>query len=144
MSKSVEGAMFLGTASPSSATRFGSDDVDTFGNRPELKLIVGGLAAPSPLRRVRRRTLRLIRMALLVWIGLLVAVLVFTSLTGTSIPRSGSQTYVVRPGDTLWSIATSHSGGGDPRILVAQLERELSGSTSIYVGERLSIPSSKG
>ena len=50
------------------------------------------------------------------------------------------QTYVVRPADTLWSIATSHYGG-DPRGAVWRLERQnhLHGTT-LVPGQRLILP----
>jgi LysM repeat protein len=58
-------------------------------------------------------------------------------------PSSGSQagqTYVVRPHDTLWSIAVARYGG-DPREGVWKLQRRnhLSGSI-IRVGQRLVVP----
>jgi LysM repeat protein len=51
------------------------------------------------------------------------------------------QTYVVRPGDTLWSIATAHYAG-DPREGVWKIEGENGlHSATIQAGERLVIPS---
>jgi hypothetical protein len=47
--------------------------------------------------------------------------------------------YVVRPGDTLWSIAQRLDPGGDPRSLVAQLEDELNGAT-LVAGEQIQVP----
>ncbi len=47
--------------------------------------------------------------------------------------------YVVQPGDTLWSIATRFDRGGDPRALVAQLAAQT-GSEAVYPGERLRLP----
>jgi LysM repeat protein len=63
---------------------------------------------------------------------------------GTYARPSGSagkpQAYVVRPADTLWSIASSHYGG-DPRAAVWRLERRnhLSGTT-LVPGQRLVLP----
>ncbi|HXY84451.1 MAG TPA: LysM peptidoglycan-binding domain-containing protein [Gaiellaceae bacterium] len=50
------------------------------------------------------------------------------------------QVYVVKPADTLWSIASSHYAG-DPRASVWKLERRnrLVGTT-IVPGERLVLP----
>ncbi len=50
------------------------------------------------------------------------------------------QRYVVKPYDTLWSIATSHYAG-DPREAVWKIERrnDLSGST-ITPGQVLRLP----
>lgn len=47
---------------------------------------------------------------------------------------------VVEPGDTLWSIATWLNSGADPRPLVDALS-ELVGSSNVYPGQRLEIPS---
>ena len=50
------------------------------------------------------------------------------------------QSYVVQPGDTLWSIATAHYAG-DPREGVWKIERRnhLAGAT-IQPGVRLVLP----
>jgi LysM repeat protein len=49
-------------------------------------------------------------------------------------------TYVVKPTDTLWSIATAHYAG-DPREGIWKLQRRnhLSGTT-IVAGQRLLLP----
>ena len=48
--------------------------------------------------------------------------------------------YVVRPADTLWSIAVDHYGG-DPRNAVYELERRNHlASTTIRPGQRLILP----
>lgn len=51
-----------------------------------------------------------------------------------------SQVYVVKPADTLWSIAASHYAG-DPRAAVWNLERRngLAGTT-LVPGQRLVLP----
>jgi hypothetical protein len=46
--------------------------------------------------------------------------------------------YVVRPGDTLWSIARSLQGHGDLRPLVDQLEAQT-GHQPLQVGEQLVV-----
>ncbi len=58
-------------------------------------------------------------------------------------PSSGSgprQVYVVKPYDTLWSIAASHYGG-DPRAAIWNLEQRnhLAGPT-ITPGQKLVLP----
>lgn len=56
------------------------------------------------------------------------------------LPGAGAgTTYVVRPGDTLWTIATRVDPTGDPRPLVARLRAEL-GTYTIVPGERIRIP----
>lgn len=52
--------------------------------------------------------------------------------------REGT-TYVVQPGDTLWSIAQRLDSGGDPRPLVDRLA-DARGGTVLHVGERLRLP----
>jgi LysM repeat protein len=51
-----------------------------------------------------------------------------------------AQLYVVKPTDTLWSIAASHYAG-DPRAAVWRLERRngLAGAT-LVPGQRLVLP----
>ena len=75
----------------------------------------------------------------------LVVIAVIAALAwGASVrPSSGSdvpRTYVVRPYDTLWSIAASHYAG-DPREAVWRL-RELNRlrTTTLLPGQRLVLP----
>jgi LysM repeat protein len=50
------------------------------------------------------------------------------------------QTYVVKPGDTLWSIA-AHSYAGDPREGVWKIQQQNHlGSATIAPGEKLVLP----
>ncbi len=52
--------------------------------------------------------------------------------------RPGSE-YVVRPGDSLWSIASRMDPSGDPRPVVAELASEVGGD-AVSPGERLHLP----
>jgi hypothetical protein len=52
-------------------------------------------------------------------------------------PPAG-RTYVVRPGDTLWSIAAAIAPDSDPRPVVDAL-RDANGGPDLDVGERLVI-----
>ncbi len=47
--------------------------------------------------------------------------------------------YVVQPGETLWSIASRLDPGADPRPLVSELEARI-GSDAVYPGERIALP----
>jgi LysM repeat protein len=68
---------------------------------------------------------------------ILVAWVVFARPSSGS-PRPGS--YVVKPRDTLWSIA-SHYYGGDPREGVWKIrQRNVLPGNVIRVGERLVMP----
>jgi hypothetical protein len=49
------------------------------------------------------------------------------------------QVWVVRPGDTVWSIAEAVDPHGDVRPLVDRITAELRGA-QLYPGERLAIP----
>jgi len=54
---------------------------------------------------------------------------------------AGTETLVVRSGDSLWSIATSRYPEGDPRAHVDAIVRlNHLGSRPIYVGERITVP----
>lgn len=54
-----------------------------------------------------------------------------------------ARTYVVRPGDSLWTIATTIAPAQDPRRVVLELDRANPGSTERLVpGQVLSIPGS--
>jgi LysM repeat protein len=52
--------------------------------------------------------------------------------------RSPPSTVVVRPNDTLWSIATRIAPDRDPRVVVSELEQrnDLTGPT-VHVGQVL-------
>jgi LysM repeat protein len=75
---------------------------------------------------------------------LIILLTVIALLVGTYARPSGSagkpQVYVVRPADTLWSIASTHYAG-DPREGVWRLEQrnDLVGAT-VVPGQRLVLP----
>jgi len=57
----------------------------------------------------------------------------------SSISAGHEQTYVVRVGDTVWSIAASHYGG-DTREAVWRLQDHNHIGTLVQPGERLVLP----
>ncbi|HMC39072.1 MAG TPA: LysM domain-containing protein [Acidimicrobiales bacterium] len=58
---------------------------------------------------------------------------------GSGLVPAGAREYVVRPGDTLWSIAAALSPGRDERPLVDRLAGQV-GGTDLYPGEVIPIP----
>jgi hypothetical protein len=47
--------------------------------------------------------------------------------------------YIVRPGDSLWSIAERTDPSGDPRPMVAEMAAQI-GSTSVQPGQHIAVP----
>jgi hypothetical protein len=132
---------------------------------PGLRLVGGGDAAadgyvgsgwvnpltvvPDP-RRVSRRVSPEVRRRrlLFVLIGLLLLALAlplsgtggYSHATGPALAETGHPvTYVVQPGDTLWSIAQRVEPNADPRPLVARLAAQT-GSDTVVPGEHLVLP----
>jgi LysM repeat protein len=58
---------------------------------------------------------------------------------GPAIRAAAGTVYVVRPGDTLWSIGHRFDPAGDERPLVQELSQQLAGRP-LQPGEALSIP----
>lgn len=61
---------------------------------------------------------------------------------GPGIVPAGATSYVVRPGDTLWSIAAALAPGRDERPLVDRLAKEI-GGVDLYPGEVIPIPATR-
>jgi hypothetical protein len=106
----------------------------------------GRVATPLPRRRVSIEVRR--RRTILAMMGLALALLAFplggsggaSHTTGSaSAAQIHGSSYVVRAGDTLWSIAERVDPSGDPRPLVAQMASEL-GSYNVVPGELVTIP----
>jgi nucleoid-associated protein YgaU len=78
--------------------------------------------------------------ALTVAVGAILGIRGAVTSAATPGPRAGQHVYVVRAGDTLWSIATSHYAG-DPRGNVWRLERRNHVlDTTLVPGQRLLLP----
>lgn len=115
--------------------------------RPHLRVLQGG-RAPARRRQAavyrRRRAVALVLVATLVATLLLLAsaVLAGSAGGGTPSPAAGTasaEVHVVRPGETLWSIARQLDPRGDVRLTVDRLA-DLNGSAPIVVGQRLVLP----
>ena len=102
-------------------------------------------AAPPPLRLTRRgRIVVAVTAALLVTIISLLAAGVAQATNHASSPRGARQNLVqvvVRPGQTLWSVAESADPGQDTRVVVRQIVdlNSLSGPT-VQAGQQLWVP----
>jgi nucleoid-associated protein YgaU len=120
--------------------------------RPALRLLPnpgGGAGAADPVvlgpdgpRRSirpswRRRGLLILGASLVAALAAPVAALAGTAGDSGARPVVGT-TYVVRPGDTLWSIAATVDPTG-PGPLAAQMAAET-GSASVVAGEHIHIP----
>ena len=102
-----------------------------------------------PPERRRRAAARRRRLRGLSRLALLVLVLVATVWLGVRVanatsngPAFAERTYVVRGGDTLWSVAThAHSGQRDPRQVVFRIEeRNRLAGADLHPGEVLVLP----
>jgi LysM domain len=113
------------------------DRLDFAGDGPS---VVVSLPRRVPPEVRRRRTL-------LVVMGVLLGVLALplsgtgghSHPIGSALPVAGPITYVVQPGDSLWSIAERVDPSGDPRPLMARLALQT-GSDTVVPGERVVLP----
>ena len=71
------------------------------------------------------------------------ALIAWATLARASHGAGPEQRYVVKPGDTLWTIAATHYAG-DPRDAIYRIDRRnhLGGSV-IVPGQRLVLPASR-
>ncbi len=102
-----------------------------------------------PPERRRHAAARRRRLRGLSRLALLVLVVVASVWVGTRIANASSNpaaftehTYMVRAGDTLWSVAgRAYPGSRDPRQLVFRIERRNHlGSADIHPGQVLTLP----
>ncbi len=123
--------------------------------RPALRVIQGGRAprrsipgAPSPAVYLRRRIL-VAAAAVVVLLALVAGVRAAASLLTAPVTPTApvaatfgdpivADSYVVRPGDTLWSIASRLDPGSDPRPLVDALRQRVV-SPALDAGQRIDV-----
>jgi hypothetical protein len=102
-----------------------------------------GTRRPGASPAVLRRRLAAVALLVAMVVGLALPV---SALGGKPLPDGAAAAplvahtyYTVRPGDTLWSIATRLDPSGDPRPRVTQLATET-GSDTVLVGKRIWLP----
>jgi hypothetical protein len=140
---------------PSSSRTPRSADLGRAAARPQLRLVEGGRSR-DPLARVylRRRILvglGLVVAAAVLWLAATGAATLLRgpATTGTAatepaptvaaaVPTDVDSSYVVEPGDTLWSIARQLGRDGDIRPLVDELA-ERAGGASLSAGQRIDL-----
>lgn len=104
---------------------------------------------PGPVRLTRRG--RAVAAGLTILAATAVAVVLWLSLAAGAQASSHAQSaragyrgmtqVVVRPGQTLWSIASAAEPSADPRIVIQQImDANALGGTSIHAGELLWVP----
>ena len=132
----------------------------SFPSRPALRVLDGGRAPDRLARRATLRRRRSLALALLATVVVAVVLLVGavstrlagggdpSSAVGASSPTSAvalraaevaASSWVVAPGDTLWSIAAEVAPEADVRATVDRLV-ELNGDDPIVVGQQLRAP----
>lgn len=110
----------------------------------------GPRALPDRATRLRRRRLALlVAMVLVSVVGVLAAQAIgqLAGVGGSSRPEPVDagpaavvgETYVVQPGDTLWSIATEVAPDRDPRPVVDALRSANGGDATVQAGTRLVV-----
>jgi hypothetical protein len=102
-------------------------------------------AAAAPLRLTRRgRIVIAVAAALLVTVISLLAAGVAQATSHSPAPRAARQNLlqvVVRPGQTLWSVAESADPDQDTRVIVRQIiDLNSLGSATVSAGQQLWVP----
>lgn len=94
-----------------------------------------------PLRLTARGRRLLLSLAVAGGVGVAALVHGLQGGDGDGLHLAGQAGVVVRPGETLWSIASSVAGDGDVRVVVARI-REVNGlrGSEIVPGEVLRLP----
>lgn len=108
-------------------------------NRESIYLSLNNIKVKTQRDEVRGRKRQ--RLSLMLFTFLCVWAL-FYALGGSVSAETRMQRYVVKPGDTVWSIALHQVAGSDPRQVVDQIERinNLSATDDIQPNQVLRIP----
>jgi nucleoid-associated protein YgaU len=96
---------------------------------------------PRPVARTRVRRRRLAAALLVVALAAFLTGPVAQAVGLRRPPPAIATTYVVRPGDTLWSIATRFRPGVDPRLVVDRIARANDLDAGALVpGQQVTVP----
>jgi hypothetical protein len=126
-----------------------ADPVGPLVSRSDERPHSAGRGLPDRATRVRRRRLAVLLAVVVLAVLAVLAVRLAIALSDIGgspgpeplddgqAPVAGRQ-YVVRPGDTLWTIATELAPDADPRPVVDAL-REANGGPVLEVGARLTV-----
>jgi len=88
---------------------------------------------------VRHKKITLMPAITLAALSLMVTLPTLSSMHAASAPRF--TTVTVQPGDTLWSIASAHSGNGDIQTTIDRIsETNHLSASNLQPGQRLRIP----
>ena len=118
----------------------GVDRRDPGGQRARTGGAVRGARQPAVVYRRRRRVALglVVALGLAGWLG--VHDLVARADGGLGPTQDiAARVVIVRPGDTLWTIAARSGAHGDIRALVDELSAEVHGR-ALQVGERIEVP----
>ncbi|NDI47311.1 LysM peptidoglycan-binding domain-containing protein, partial [Goekera deserti] len=104
----------------------------------------GPAVAPGPVRLTRRgrRLVAVLGVTGALGLGVLAAPVVADAVpSGPGMVLAGESRVVVRPGDTLWSIAVGHAPQDDPRAVVHAIQQlnDLDGA-GLVPGQVLRLP----
>jgi hypothetical protein len=106
---------------------------------------------PSRVTYIRRRVAAVGVLVLLAFLIAIAADAALARIGGGPLTTTGAtsgqemaaaQEWVVKPGDTIWSIAEAIDRRGDVRPLVDRLSEEI-GNASLYPGEVIQLPASR-
>jgi nucleoid-associated protein YgaU len=118
--------------------------------RPDARLSADVVRRlPDRATRVRRRRLAVLLLAVALLVGGSAGIQALRGLAevdGSPAPRAvdvrpvpvAGHSYVVQPGDTLWSIAAEIAPDADPRVVVDAL-RAANGGPELEVGQELTL-----
>jgi hypothetical protein len=116
--------------------------------RPDRSHRARQIGRPSRITYMRRRMAAVGILVLLTFLAVIAAGAALARIGGGPLTTTGAtsgretvaaQAWVVKPGDTIWSIAEAIDPRGDVRPLVDRLSAET-GNEPLYAGEVIQLP----